>query len=744
MIGLLHPRWCSILRFAIFLCAASAFAQTSLDLRAGWKFAPDARNVGARQRWMAEDFDDTKWATVDATKPWEDQGYPDFNGIGWYRKRVQIPADWSEVWVGFGGVDDAYELYVNGRRVARYGLARNANLWRTQTVTDITTFVEKGKPATLTLRVFDWGGVGGLVCAPVALAGSREFFNTPEEKLRALARANPGWLLPAWARGQLPSWTAIGMAGGHSHALIANDATYQPRARAFSVTHWLWMDQTLFAPSPQNIAWQLADGFSPLPIAVWQVGERGEGVRVTQQWFVWGKDVQDEKAMLFSLVSLENLSEARKEISLLTALRPYTIPPPEAALRISGFSPIQQVFRSDRWTLINGKLALFCEQPPSAFGAASAEVGDLFAIAIRGQMPAAQRTVDANGMASAMLRHDLALEPRGIAQIRFRLPMAETEPTAAALALNDEFDTARSYEQARGFWSATLDRVKISIPEKNWADGYRASLGALLLALDGQTFRAGPFGGEVSAQAADEMLVAIEGGGLAEAAALVRKARGKGVNFVWTSSWDAVSAEQDWLRFVRPNSGAFLHRGRVWPAHGLNFAHALLRLGQRDASVQIIRWHWAHQTFPYLYTWSEQIGRGERARFAAGEQPSALAAAAYANLFRSIFVYEHNEQLILAAGVPREWMKAESAIEIGNFPTLFGPLGYRLSYDPSTRVLRLLLTGNANPPRGFVLHSPVDLPIQNADIDGQSALRESFKDSRIMIPPTARAVTVRF
>ncbi len=858
---------CPIILVFLSLLVANAFGQSSsLDLRAGWKFSTDPKKIGEIQKWATPDFDDANWATIDAGKPWEDQGFPDHDGVAWYRKRVEVPADWTEFWFGLGGVDDAYDLFVNGKKVASYGHKRNSTVWQTPTVTDITAFVEKGQPITLAIRVVDASGTGGLTRVPVAIASSKEFFDTPEEKIRALARANPAWIFPAWARGSQPSWTMIGMAGGHTKALVANDASYSPRPGGFSVQHWLWMDHQLHSPQLKNITWQMNDGFLPMPIAIWQAGEsKDNAVRVTQQWFVWGKDVRDDQAMTFAVVSLENLSDAPKTISLLTAIRPYAI--------TEGISPIKQIFRQDRWTLVNGKLALYSEQPPDSFGAASGDVGDLSAIALSGQMPGGTRASDEKGMASALLKHDLKIEPHATVQLCFRLPLTETEPTAPALALNDSLDTAKSYQHAHDFWSTTLGRAKISISEKQWADAYRASLAYLLLSLDGQTFRAGPTSGEVSAGDVVVMLHALEAAGLTEAADQVIKSFAEkkepraeeivalmnyfnfrsnkdwlekqfmnlvsseaklvttGENFllgywnvsalrelviaatvlskeegvkalsqlakagahetkdkidlamesnksaliparfddlpnseaaVFTSAgvwpcefhilngslndvWLNRSFEGYWHRFVRPNDGGFMHHGRIWPAHGLNFANAMMRLGKRQESVKIARWHLAHESFPSLHAWAEQIGRGDKSRFVGGELPSAVTAAAYSNLFRAMFVYERGEQLVLAAGVPLDWFtKANYTVEISDWPTHFGKLGYRMSYDPAAKILRLTLTGAAKPPNGFELHPPMGAYVKGAEFDGKSADEKSYTKDFVTIPADVRAIAVKF
>ncbi len=73
----------------------------TIDLTTNWKFSPDEKNIGMSEKWYASNFDDSQWDTIEAGKDWEVQGYPDLDGYGWYRKTVEIPADWEgeEVWI---------------------------------------------------------------------------------------------------------------------------------------------------------------------------------------------------------------------------------------------------------------------------------------------------------------------------------------------------------------------------------------------------------------------------------------------------------------------------------------------------------------------------------------------------------------------------------------------------------------------------------------------------------------------
>ena len=110
-----------ILTLFVFALAISCNKKVpeSIDLSANWQFSPDEKNMGRSEKWYASNFDDSQWDIIDAGLRWEDQGYPDLDSYGWYRKSVDIPEEWKgrDIWLKFGAVNDAYELFVNGKSV---------------------------------------------------------------------------------------------------------------------------------------------------------------------------------------------------------------------------------------------------------------------------------------------------------------------------------------------------------------------------------------------------------------------------------------------------------------------------------------------------------------------------------------------------------------------------------------------------------------------------------------------------
>jgi hypothetical protein len=92
---------------------------TIQDLRGRWLF-----EIGDDESWADPKFNDKKWDGITVPSPWEDQGYPGYDGYGWYRKHFTTRPEWREkvLYINLGTIDDVDEVYVNGHFIAFSGL----------------------------------------------------------------------------------------------------------------------------------------------------------------------------------------------------------------------------------------------------------------------------------------------------------------------------------------------------------------------------------------------------------------------------------------------------------------------------------------------------------------------------------------------------------------------------------------------------------------------------------------------
>jgi hypothetical protein len=104
-----------------------------------WKFSPgDSPWQNGSPLWTQPGFDDASWANVDLAPKagsvdpaystagfvpgWTARGYPDLHGYAWFRLRVRVKDPGQSLWLKMpNDVDDAYQVYANGRYVGEFG-----------------------------------------------------------------------------------------------------------------------------------------------------------------------------------------------------------------------------------------------------------------------------------------------------------------------------------------------------------------------------------------------------------------------------------------------------------------------------------------------------------------------------------------------------------------------------------------------------------------------------------------------
>ncbi len=159
-----------LLILAITISCVKNDSPKTIDLSKNWKFAPDKESIGMSDKWYSIDFDDSKWNPIDAGERWEEQGYPDLDGYAWYRKTIDIPADWEgkDVYVKFAAVNDSYDLFINGEELSTFGV-KNVTFADKPSFKKVTDKLKYGDSNLITLRVNDWGNSGGLWRLPVII-----------------------------------------------------------------------------------------------------------------------------------------------------------------------------------------------------------------------------------------------------------------------------------------------------------------------------------------------------------------------------------------------------------------------------------------------------------------------------------------------------------------------------------------------------------------------------------------------
>ncbi|GAB2573805.1 DUF5110 domain-containing protein [Dyella jejuensis] len=137
-----------------------------LDVSRQWSFATDPQDQGVAQRWFAADGDNGQWKPIRTDQSWQQQGYADYHGIGWYRASILLPAKLPDaLYLYLGEVGQNYRVFVNGKEVEHSHVQ-----WpRRLTYTDIRPYAKAGQRNDIALRVVPGENGGGIFRGPVAI-----------------------------------------------------------------------------------------------------------------------------------------------------------------------------------------------------------------------------------------------------------------------------------------------------------------------------------------------------------------------------------------------------------------------------------------------------------------------------------------------------------------------------------------------------------------------------------------------
>lgn len=139
-----------------------------ISLAGDWRFM--TWNSDAEKNFVRSDLDDSNWKLVTTNAPWEKQGFPGYNGWGYYRRRVMVPESWKDgrILLILGAVDESYRLYCDGRFIQEYRYTKDdPDAWLTERRIDLTKELTPG-PHLIAVAVHDSGGDGG-IWRPAAL-----------------------------------------------------------------------------------------------------------------------------------------------------------------------------------------------------------------------------------------------------------------------------------------------------------------------------------------------------------------------------------------------------------------------------------------------------------------------------------------------------------------------------------------------------------------------------------------------
>lgn len=430
------------------------------------------------------------WVRIETGRFWEDQGFPDYDGYAWYKKDILIPEGWDDgkAALMIGGVDDAYELYVNGRFVAGYGpRARDSaipgSVNRTLTVSPVGKYLVPGKPNNFTFRVFDeWGG-GGISNLPMVLVKNGDAVPQIKKRLDAQSyyqmKAKPSErkYYPEWIGGRQAFWTVVGVEGDNVESCFCEDGQLQLYNWGPSLMPFIYLDNKLLTREDFRVSQSLEKGYLPMPEVVWE----NDDLAFSQKLFGYGKQGESFNCLRYTL---KNKSGKKLAGKLFLTVRPFQVYP---AWQWSGGMAMIRSLEYDtsggRALKIDGKARLITLSVPDKFGGSTYMEDGLVDELKAGAIAAKPSVSDPFDYASGVLEYDFSIAPKGEKEYLFIIPLHGGKPRVK------DFDAMQ--EKTVKFWEEKLNRVRINIPNKEMSDAVRTSLAYILINKNGPMLQAG-------------------------------------------------------------------------------------------------------------------------------------------------------------------------------------------------------------------------------------------------------------
>ncbi|HEX5124501.1 MAG TPA: discoidin domain-containing protein [Rhodanobacteraceae bacterium] len=303
----------------------------------------------------------------------------------------------------------------------------------------------------------------------------------------ALAKSAPRGWYPRGFYDEQTYWTVVGVDGGHETGLFSEDGALEVARGGFSIAPTVAdADGTLSTWADATITHTLADGYLPIPSAVW----RTHDFALTTTAFAAGKR---GASTLVARYVLENTGDAPRDLTLALVVQPFQVNPAVQFLNTpGGVSPIHDLALDGTTLSVDGKPRAFAlARPDAGFGSPfDAGIAVEHIAEARNSTDTTFATHDGTGLASGALLYRVKLAPHASATFALAIPLEgdAIPPTGSDAAA---WSDSRLRETA-ATWRATLNRASIRIPNAQpLADTLRTALADILISREGPALRPG-------------------------------------------------------------------------------------------------------------------------------------------------------------------------------------------------------------------------------------------------------------
>lgn len=152
--------------------------------------AEEASSSALIRQYLPDNYDDKDWTDIKLPKFWEDQGYPELDGVAAIRFSFNLTeADLNaKAILHMPAIDDADTTWINGK------YAGSAHIWNEPRSYPLDPSILKAGKNQVTIWVLDTGGAGGLFNDPdnfYIQVGDKKILLAGPAKFKILAQVKP-------------------------------------------------------------------------------------------------------------------------------------------------------------------------------------------------------------------------------------------------------------------------------------------------------------------------------------------------------------------------------------------------------------------------------------------------------------------------------------------------------------------------------------------------------------------------
>ena len=325
-----------------------------------------------------------------------------------------------------------------------------------------------------------------------------EWAPTLERFYETLAGEAPRGSYPRGLLQQQSYWAVLGTDRGETEeALLGEDGMLETGKAQYSIEPFLRVNDSLVTWADAEITHQLAEGDLPIPTVTWRRGEAE--LSVTAFAFDAQGEVPEAIAGLAAaspgvLARYRVTHHGRRSarVSLYLALRPFQVNPPSQFLNTAGgVAPIRTLLREGAVVRVNGDRGIVSLTPPTRFGAAAFDHGDIVEFLRLGRVPVRDSVSDPFEHASGALEYVFDIPAGGTREVDVFVPL-RGRPAAPAAALTPGM-SAQAQAATVKRWAAHRRGITIEVPPAGADEirAMRAQLGWILINRDGAAIQPG-------------------------------------------------------------------------------------------------------------------------------------------------------------------------------------------------------------------------------------------------------------